>query len=473
MYRTAFLILPLAFLPAALPSRAERSGAPIEFEHAFERVADLIRPGVVTITSSRRVRPAETYGPEQLLGLSLRHEELESFFQQYGSEDMPLKEYGMGSGVVLAADGYILTNNHVVANAGELKVHLPDKRTFSARVVGSDPQTDLAVVKIEATNLTPVKFGDSKTVKVGQWVAAFGSPFGLDQTMSSGIVSAKSRASLHIVDDEDYLQTDAAINPGNSGGPLVDLDGQVVGINAAIVSRTGGYQGVGLAIPAHMAREIANKLMKDGKVVRGWLGVAVQELTPDLATSFGCKNENGVLVAEVQDNSPAKRSGLVAGDIVVTIDGKSCEGLTQFRHAIADIRPGTKTMLGVWREGRTVELQAEIANQPRSIASAVVDAAAKMAFGLELADANTLKPGAYRLPEGTQGVVVTRVAPDSCADSCGLEPGDILVRIERTDVVDATQARELLRTRTNQGAALLVTRRGTPRWIHLEAVEAK
>jgi serine protease Do len=384
---------------------------------------------------------------------------------------MPLKEYGLGSGLVLSPDGYILTNNHVVEGGGRLKVHLGDRRSFDARIVGVDPQSDLAVVKVEATNLVPAKFGDSKAVKVGQWVAAFGSPFGLDQTMSCGIVSAKSRANLHLVDDEDYLQTDAAINPGNSGGPLVNLVGEVVGINAAIVSRTGGYQGVGLAIPAHMAKDISAKLMRDGKVVRGWLGVSIQELTTDLARSFAAKTEDGVLVAEVVAGSPAARAGLVAGDIVVSVDGKPIEGTTMFRHAVADMRPGTKCLLVAWREGREVELWAEVSSAPRTGVGAVVDAAAKTYFGLELSDATTLKPGAWRLQEGRQAVVVTKVVADSCAERCGLQAGDILLQIERTKVRDAAQARDLLKGRTGDGAALLVERAGSTRWLHLDAVE--
>ena len=445
--------------------------AAVDFEHAFERVAEFVRPGVVTITSARRVRQRERIGPRELLGMLEGSDMNGRLPNQERDEDMPLKEYGLGSGLVLTPDGYILTNHHVVEGGGRLKVHLGDRRTFDARVVGVDPQTDLAVVKVEANNLAPAKFGDSKAVKVGQWVAAFGSPFGLDQTMSCGIVSAKSRANLHLVDDEDYLQTDAAINPGNSGGPLVNLSGEVVGINAAIVSRTGGYQGIGLAIPAHMAKDISTKLMKDGKVVRGWLGVSIQELTADLARSFAAKTEEGVLVAEVVADSPAARAGILAGDIIVSIDGKRIEGPTMFRHAIADTKPGAKCLLVAWREGREMELWTEISSTPRTGAGAVIDAAAKTYFGLELADATTLKPGAWRLQEGRQGVVVTRVAADSCAERCGLQSGDILVQIERTKVRDAAQARELLKGRTGEGAALLVERAGSTRWLHLDAVE--
>ncbi len=488
MHRLACLaVLPLAALavPSARPAAESSSAVPttsrvasagvapsaVDFEHAFEKVAEFVRPGVVTITSARRVRQREQIGPRELLGM-LEGAQIDGRLpNQDREEDMPLKEYGLGSGLVLSPDGYILTNHHVVEGGGRLKVHLGDRRTFDARVVGVDPQTDLAVVKVEANNLAPAKFGDSRSVKVGQWVAAFGSPFGLDQTMSCGIVSAKSRANLHLVDDEDYLQTDAAINPGNSGGPLVNLAGEVVGINAAIVSRTGGYQGIGLAIPAHMAKEISTKLMKDGKVVRGWLGVAIQELTTDLARAFAAKTEEGVLVAEIVPDSPAARAGLLAGDIVVSIDGKRIEGPTMFRHAIADMRPGTKCLLIAWREGRELELWAEISSTPRTGVGAVVDAAAKTYFGLELADATTLKPGSWRLQEGRQGVVVTKVLPDSCAETCGLRAGDILVQIERTKVRDAAQARELLKGRTGEGAALLVERAGAQRWLHLDAVE--
>jgi Do/DeqQ family serine protease len=444
MYRIALLALPLAVLPNFL----QPSDPAIDFEHVYERVAEQIRPGVVTITSTRRVRLTPPYGPEQLMGWSE---------PQGTRNDMPLREHNLGSGTVLSADGYILTNNHVVANATELKVHLSDKRTFTARVIGSDPQTDLAVVKIEATNLKPVSFGDSKLLKVGQWVAAFGSPYGLDQTMSSGIISAKSRASMHIVDEEDYVQTDANIHPGNSGGPLVDLQGQVIGINTALMTSR-GYQGTGLAVPGSMARDIATKLMKDGKVVRGWIGVTVQEMSSDLAQSFGYKSEGGVLLAEVVDNSPAKRAGLNTGDILSAVDNKPVTALANFKHMVADLRPGTKAILTLWREGRAIDVPVDIVAQPGTGTTAVIDASATNGFGLELSDSS-------------QGVLVVRVNEGSCADRCGLEAGDVLERIERTPLLDAAQARELLRARTKDGAALLIARRGTSRWLHLDAAQ--
>lgn len=444
MYRIALLALPLAALPVFL----QPSEPAVDFEHVYERVAEQIRPGVVTITSTRRVRLTPPYGPDQLLGWSE---------PQGTRNDMPLREHNLGSGTVLSADGYILTNNHVVANASELKVHLADKRTFTARVIGCDPQTDLAVVKIEATNLKPVSFGDSKLLKVGQWVAAFGSPYGIDQTMSSGIISAKSRASQHIVDEEDYLQTDAAIHPGNSGGPLVDLQGQVIGINTANIGR-GSYQSTGLAVPGSMARDIASKLMKEGKVVRGWVGVAVQELSSDLAQSFGYKSEGGVLLAEIVDNSPAKRAGLASGDIVTNIDAKPVSSLANFKHMVADLRPSTKAIMTVWREGRALDVPVDIVAQPGTSTTTAIDASATTGFGLELADSS-------------QGVLVVRVSDGSCAEHCGLEAGDIVERIERTPILDATQARELLRARHKDGAALLIARRGTARWLHLDAAQ--
>jgi serine protease Do len=474
MKRTlTYLLLPLLGLAAGRVATLPRP--PDDFEHAFERVAESIRPSVVSITSTRRIRLRGLELPDELRDLDPRLPYLWPFFQ--GEEDErgngTLRQQGMGSGVIVSADGFILTNHHVVAGSSQLEARLADGRELAARVVGTDPRSDLAVVRVEASGLAPVEFGDSDALKVGQWVAAFGSPFGLDQTMSCGIVSAKGRANLNITDFEDFLQTDAAINPGNSGGPLVDLGGKVVGINTAIVTRTGGYQGVGLAIPTAMARQILQRLMEDGRVVRGWLGVTIQEVTPELARSFGFSGTGGVLVADVSAGSPAAKAGLLAGDIVTALDGRPVEGVTRFRNRIADARPGTRASLSVWRKDRSLELGVQLAAAPDGSAPAAVEAEASTGFGLELADLTPALRRELALAEDLRGALVERVAPESSAEEAGLEAGDVIVQIDGTPVDDAAQTVEALRARGSTGAALRVARGGTMHWIHLAAAEGK
>ncbi len=308
-----------------------------DLEHAFEKAAEVAAPSVVSIT-------AEIRGQEvplaDMLGIS------------------PDTTRGLGSGVIVSADGYILTNNHVVEGATTLTVTLHDDRRIDAKLVGTDPHTDLAVIKIEAKDLSPATLGRSDPLRVGQFVIAIGSPFGLERTVTAGIISAKGRGRMGIVDYEDFLQTDAAINMGNSGGPLLDLQGRVVGINTAILSRTGGSQGVGLAIPIDMAREVMPQLIEKGRVVRGWLGIAFLELLPDAGEELGYEGA-GVLVSGVLGGGPADQAGIARGDVLITLEGEPIEDGERFRRAIARLKPGEVVKLEILRgeERRTVELK--------------------------------------------------------------------------------------------------------------------
>ena len=268
-------------------------------------------------------------------------------------------------GIIASQDGYILTNNHVVQGANEIKVALADERTvLDAKIVGTDPQTDVAVIKIEAQKLPAITFTNSDQIEVGDVVLAIGDPFGVGQTVTMGIVSAKDRAGMGIVDYEDFIQTDASINPGNSGGALVDIDGRLVGINTAILSRTGGNQGIGFAVPVNLARYIMERLISDGKVTRGYLGVKIQTLTPELATQLKLSGQTGTLISEVTPNSPAEKAGLKKNDVVIEFDGKGVTDSRHFRLMVAELPPGSKVGVKVFRDGKQQTFTVELGELP-------------------------------------------------------------------------------------------------------------
>src|SRR5262245_37339971 len=286
------------------------------------------------------------------------------FFERFFRRRPPREEgRSTGSGVIVDAQGYILTNNHVVENAGEVEVRLSDDRKFKATIVGRDPKTDLAVLKVDTagTALPVAELGDSDKLRVGQWAIAIGNPFGLDRTVTAGIISATGRTHVGVATYEAFIQTDASINPGNSGGPLLNLEGRVVGINTAIVS---SGQGIGFSIPINMAREIMTQLMAKGRVVRGWLGIVIQELTPELAEGFGVKPDSGALVADVMKDSPAEAAGIKGGDIIVEFDGTPIKDVTDLQRRVASVEPGRTTPLAVIRDKASTRLSVKIGEQP-------------------------------------------------------------------------------------------------------------
>ncbi len=352
----AWLLMMAASATSATPATSGASPAISDLEHAFERAAEGVGGAVVSVTALK-MRRAPGSPPDSPLDELLR-DPIRGFF---GGE--PEQERGLGSGVVVDRSGIILTNNHVIAGADELKVHVKNDRVLKAKVLGADPKSDLAVIKVDAKDLPAVSFADSDKLRIGQWVLAIGSPFGLEQSVTAGIVSAKGRSNVGLVDYEDMIQTDAAINPGNSGGPLVNLEGKVVGINTAMATRSGGYQGVGFAIPSNMARSIMQQLINRGKVVRGWLGVSIQKLTPELGKASGHEG-GGVVVAEVTPDGPAARAGLASGDVVVALEGRPVTDVAAFRNRIADSAPGVKLTLDVVRQGKTQRLPVTIGELP-------------------------------------------------------------------------------------------------------------
>jgi len=348
---------------------------------------------------------------------------------------MPRKfqQRGQGSGFIISKDGYILINNHVVGDADLIKVKLSDGREFKAKVIGTDPQSDVAVIKIDATNLPVLRLGDSDKLEVGEWVIAIGNPFGLSQTVTVGVVSAKGRSRIGINDYEDFIQTDAAINPGNSGGPLVNIHGEAVGMNTAIFSRSGGYMGIGFAIPINMAKAIKDQLLKKGKVTRGWLGVVIQDIDEELAKSFGLEKTEGVLIAEVSEGSPAEKAGLKQGDIILRLNGKKVDDLGELRNKIALTAPGTKVKLEVLRENKRRTIQVTIGEQPagRTIGMAQHEILGKIGLVVQDLTEELAKQFGYR---ESQGVLVAEVEPGSPAARVGIRPGHLIEEVNRKRV---------------------------------------
>jgi serine protease Do len=337
-------------------------------------------------------------------------------------------------------EGLIITNNHVVNKADEIRVFLPDKREFKGKLIGTDAKTDIAVVKIEATGLSTIPWADSDQLEVGEFVLAVGSPFGLTQTVTMGIVSAVGRASMGIAEYEDFIQTDAAINPGNSGGALVNVRGELVGINTAIFSQSGGNMGIGFAVPSNLSRAIVDQLVRTGKVVRGWLGVAIQDLTPELAKQFGITDTKGVLVSDVMDDSPAKKAGFERADVIIEYDGKPMNSPTHLRNAVAQTPIGKKVSLKVIRDKKPKTIEVTIVEQPKSLGqpSAEENKESAVSTGvlsdLDVREISEELATRYGLKGTERGMVVVRVKPGSTAEEMGVREGDIILEVNRKAV---------------------------------------
>jgi serine protease Do len=375
------------------------------------------------------------------------------------------REASLGSGVIVSPDGYIVTNNHVISKADEIKVLLNDKREFTGKVVGTDPKSDIAVIKINAKDLPTIPWGDSDKLEVGEYILAIGNPFGLNQTVTQGIVSAVGRANVGIADYEDFIQTDAAINPGNSGGALVNVRGQLVGINTAIFSRSGGYMGIGFAVPSNMSRAVMDSLIKSGKVVRGWLGVSIQEVTADLAKQFGIKQSKGALVSEVLPDSPAAAAGIQSGDVITTFNGKTVDGPSILRNIVAQTPVGVKVKVVVLRDKKPVTIDVKIAEQPRDLMQAEGETSpgeSSKETALAGVEVHNLTPDIARqlgLPAGMTGVVISGVEQGSAAQEAGLREGDVIMEINRQRVRDIADFRRLSGKLSKQDSTLLLLNR--------------
>lgn len=441
---------------------------------AFEYAAETISPAVVTIKSVKHFKPTagrrSTPMPQLPEGTPFDNDLLRRFFEQLPERQLP--QEGLGSGVIVNADGYILTNNHVVGGADEVTVTLHDGRDLRAKVVGTDPMSDLAVIRVKAQDLPAATLGSSEKLKVGEWVVAAGNPFNLSNTITAGIVSAKGRSNVRIAEYEDFIQTDAAINPGNSGGALVNLRGEVVGINTAIASRGGGNNGVGFAIPIDMAKTIMESLIQSGHVTRGWLGCILQPLDENLAKSFGYDAAEGALIAKVQPDGPAEEAGLKDGDIVTAYDGTKIKDMTQFRNLVAAAEPGSKIRLDVFRDGRTKAVTVKLGTRPDGEVAANTGNDSADELGLDVANLTPETARSLGLKPDTRGVVITDVDPDSAAARAGLERGNLILNVGSTPVSSVSEFQaQLAKHELKAGIRLLVQAGDLQRFVLLRVEE--
>ena len=436
----------LAPVASAQPRAPQRLPAPESqrllraLEEGFASVADRATPAVVNV-SAKLKRGATPEGAPEMEERFREHfgpELYERFFRR-----RPPREEGRaaGSGVIVDARGYVLTNSHVVENAAEIEVRLSDDRKFKATLVGRDGRTDLAVLKVEnpGGSLPVATLGDSDKLRVGQWAIAIGNPFGLDRTVTAGIISATGRTRVGVATYEAFIQTDASINPGNSGGALLNLDGRVIGINTAIVS---SGQGIGFAIPINMARDIMTQLIARGRVVRGWLGVVIQELTPELAAGFGVKEDAGVLVAEVMKDGPADGAGVKAGDIIVEFGGAPIKDVADLQKRVAAVEPGRPTPLAVLRDRRTVTLSVKVGEQPTEEALAAAESGDEI-LGLTVEPLTPETAQQHRL-SARSGLLVTEVAPGSAGAEAGIKAGDAILEVNRRPVSDTAGLKQIV-----------------------------
>lgn len=450
--------------PPAAPPRA--TAAPSSFADLIARVS----PAVVNISTTSTVTIPGT--PFYDFFGNIPGGPLEEFFGQL-PEQMPerqMKQQSLGSGVIISADGYIVTNNHVVAKATDIKVKLADGKEFSAKVIGGDSKTDLALIKISSgsESLPTLGFGDSSKARVGDVVLAVGNPFGLEQTVTQGIISATGRA-IGAGPYDDFLQTDAAINPGNSGGPLIDLNGAVVGINTAIFA---GGQGLGFAIPSSMVKSVTDQLREKGKVVRGWLGAAIQPVSATIAQAFGMKEPRGALVSAVTEGGPAAKGGIKRGDIILSFDGKQVAQSDALPRLVAGTAVGKTVEVVVFRQGKELRLPVKVEEMKGEEGAARQEAGREPAvqdFGLTLDD---LKPR-WRQQFGLRdrsGVVILEVVQGSPAEQAGIRPGDLVKEVNRTPVATLAQVRQALsQTEKGRPLLLLMQREGNTYFVTLES----
>ena len=405
----------------------------------FVEIAKMVKPAVVNIAATRTGKSGDNPHGSPLDDPFFRKFFGDEFLKRDAPHREP-KERGQGSGVIVEANGLIITNNHVVNKADEIRVFLSDKREFKGKLIGTDAKTDIAIVKIEATGLSTIPWADSDQLEVGEYVLAVGSPFGLTQTVTMGIVSAVGRASMGIAEYEDFIQTDAAINPGNSGGALVNVRGELVGINTAIFSQSGGSMGIGFAVPSNLSRAVMDQLVRTGKVVRGWLGVSIQDLTPELASQFGIIDSKGVLVSDVLADSPAKKAGFERADVIVEYDGKIMDSPTHLRNAVAQTPIGKKVSVKLIRDKKPKTIEVAIVEQPKSLGQPGSEESRESAVptgvlsDLDVREINEELAARYGLKGIERGVVVVKIKPGSNAEEMGVREGDIILEINRKPV---------------------------------------
>ncbi|MEI6861339.1 MAG: DegQ family serine endoprotease [Verrucomicrobiota bacterium] len=452
---------------------------PLSFAPVIKRVA----PSVVKIHVVERAKNVAAPALPQFFNDPVFRQFFGDQLNQLGAQQRIVQppHEGLGSGVIVSSDGYVLTNHHVVNGADVIKVTLTDGREFTAKVIGADPASEIAVVKIDGKDLPAIIFADSDHLEVGDRVLAVGNPFGIGQTVTGGMVSALGRATLGL-DYEDFIQTDAAINPGNSGGALVDVTGRLIGINTAILSRSGGSQGIGFAIPANLARNILEQLVATGKVVRGYIGASLQDVTPALAEGFKLKGHDGALVAEVMSGSPAERAGLKGGDVIVRLNGKTVTDSRHLKLAVASLTPASTATVEVVRDGDTKKLDLKVGDRPgdQELArtgsraggegSAAKDEGTLNGVGVADLDARARRQ--FNVPAAVRGAVVTQVEPNSAAAAVGVQPGDVIQEINRKAVTGADDAIKLTEKTDSKKTLLRVWNQSGTRYVIVDETGA-
>jgi serine protease Do len=426
-------------------------------------VAARVTPSVVNVFSERKVQR-----PQSSPFFS------DPFFRYFfDMPDMPRqrnpeqRERSLGSGVIISTDGVILTNNHVVERGDKIRVALHDGRALDAKIVGTDPESDVAVLRVDAKDLPAIEMADSSKTRVGDLVLAVGNPFGLGQTVTLGIISATGRANMGITDYEDFIQTDAAINPGNSGGALVDMNGRLIGINTAIVSRTGGYQGIGFAIPSNMAMQVKDAILGHGKVMRGWLGVAIQDVTDDLARSMNLQARRGVLVSDVTPDSPAAKAGLERGDVILSVNGHATNTSAQLRNRIALAGQAARVKLEYERDRKPHSVEITLGEMPNdSGGGAAQEVDAGLLGGVTAQPLDRAARNRLRVPDTVNGIVVAKVEPGSAAAEIGLREDDVIIEVNRTETPNVDAFRKAAKQST-QSVLLLVYRDGSTLFMSL------
>jgi serine protease Do len=470
-----------AVAPAAAPLDADSVSALLALDRAMETLAARVTPAVVNVTVEARTKP--DMAGEQL------PQDMQQFFGQNGPfgggfgqffgphmRQEPQIERGLGSGVVISPDGYIVTNNHVVEGATDIRVTTSDRRVMKAKLIGTDPLTDLAVIKVDATDLASVPWGDSKEVRPGETVLAFGNPYGFRFTVTRGIVSALNRPNP----DGDprkpgeFIQTDAAINPGNSGGPLVDARGEVIGINTFLISPSGSFSGMGFAIPAQIAKPTVETLIRDGKVSHGRIGITVSDVTPENAKFFDQSTATGAVISQVDPDSPGAKAGLQIGDVITAIDGQKVNDAGELQVTVGQKQPGTKITVEFERNGKSVSVPVTLESIDKSAGESAGNAQGqgKARWGVGIGDLTPDVRGQLQLPSDVQGAVVERVQPGSAADNAGLQQGDVILEVNRHKVRDAAEVKEALsKVPAGQDVLLLVWSNGGSSFRVLHSTE--
>jgi Do/DeqQ family serine protease len=480
--RSLFVCTALIFSLAACKGHAAPTGSSVPSpvpsnllaaQNSYAEVVNQVAPAVVTIRSERRVRAAEQF---PFIDDPFFRDFFGDRFRNSQPRNQERLQRGLGSGVIVSADGYIVTNHHVIDGAEEIKVELNDNRSFAAKVIGSDPPSDLAVLKIEAKGLPVLSLGDSDRVRVGDIVLAVGNPLGVGQTVTMGIISAKGRQTgLSDGSFEDFLQTDAPINQGNSGGALVNTKGELIGINSQILSPSGGNIGLGFAVPANMAKNAVDQLIKSGKVRRGMIGVTIQPVTSDLASSLGLSDARGALVSSVQAGSPAERAGIRRGDVIVALNGSPISDSNSLRNQVARTQPGTDVTLTISRDNREQQVRITLGELPAERMTASSDSSSGGSdtgkLGIQVEPLTPALADRLNLRAGTQGLVVTAVDPVGPAAEAGIRENDVIEEVNRLPVRSVADLQAAIQRSGSKPSLLLINRGGNSLFLTVRPLQ--